>query len=247
MIDDPYLLPDWPAPSNIKALTTYRHGGYGQAPYESFNLASHVDDNPEIVEANRAHLIKQAKLPTSPLWLQQTHSTIVIDSQNWYIDIVADGLYSSLPNHVCSVLTADCLPILLCDKTGTQVAAVHAGWRGLANGIVEQAISHFDCSGDDILVWLGPAIGPNCFEVGHDVVSAFVDHDSEASNAFQQTDPDHFLADIYQLARLRLHRLGIHDVFGGTHCTVSESEQFFSYRRENITGRMATLIWIANT
>ncbi|MCL4133069.1 UNVERIFIED_CONTAM: hypothetical protein GTU68_031452 [Idotea baltica] len=187
-----------------------------------------------------------ACLPESPRWLAQCHSIDVIDSDDWSFNLTADGLYSSQSDRVCAVLTADCLPVLICNKAGTQVAAVHAGWRGLAEGILEQAISLFSGNRNDILIWLGPAIGSRHFEVGHDVVTAFTEHASEAELAFRQTDSSHFMADIYLLARQRLSAMGITEIYGGNLCTVSDPDHFFSYRRDNVSGRLASLIWISS-
>ena len=242
-----FIIPDWPAPEHVHACTTPRHGGISLPPYNSFNLGDHVGDKPSDVEQNRQHLIKAAGLPESPRWLSQHHGVGVINSVNWTRNISADGIYTRLENHVCPVMTADCLPILICHKMGNQVAAVHAGWRGLANGIIEQAIGKFKGHNHDLLIWLGPAIGPTNFEVGHDVVTAFTDHSSEAKLAFKQTDSLHFMADIYLLARQRLNALGVTAIYGGNFCTVEDNEQFFSYRRDKNTGRMASLIWIAST
>ena len=241
----PFIQPDWPAPQHVHAFCTTRTGGISSAPYDSFNLANHVDDNPQHVEQNRQILVQSAQLPESPRWLTQHHSTDVINSLDWIEDMPADGLFSSAKNHVCVAMTADCLPVLICDKQGSEVAAVHAGWRGLADGIIERAVTQFTSQRHDLLVWLGPAIGPKHFEVGQDVVTAFTNHMPEAETAFTPLSNGQMIADIYLLARQRLKALGIDTVFGGEHCTAGDSEQFFSYRRDNVTGRMASLIWIA--
>ena len=240
-----FIYPHWPAPAHIKALVTTRYGGVSAAPFDSLNLGDHVNDNPLKVEQNRHILAQRATLPESPRWLSQTHGCKVIDSLLWTSGKQADGIISNTINHVCPILTADCLPILLCNQQGDTVAAIHAGWRGLANGIVERAIANFSGSTKDILVWLGPAIGPEQFEVGQDVVNAFVHHDVLAKQAFRQTDDTHYMADIYLLARQRLNALGVSEIYGGQFCTVNDPERFFSYRRDQATGRMASLIWIA--
>lgn len=240
-----FILPDWPAPAHIKAFTTTRFGGVSHSPFDSFNLGDHVGDDSLNVAQNRTILGEQAKLPEPPRWLTQNHSCRVIDSQRWGIGEQGDAIISTTPNHVCPILTADCLPILLCTAQGNQVAAIHAGWRGLANGIIEQTIANFPSDKSNLMAWLGPAIGPKQFEVGQEVVDAYVKHDVLAQQAFQQTDDTHYLADIYLLARQRLHALGVSAIYGGHSCTVTESEQFFSYRRDGITGRMASLIWIS--
>ncbi len=234
-----WLIPDWPAPTNIRAGTSLRHGGVSLPPYASLNLGDHVGDDPAAVAENRQRL----KLPSEPVWLEQTHSPRIInaahctDGQN-----KADGSYSTQANIICAVLTADCLPLLICNKQGTQVAAVHAGWRGLASGIIEATLKKFtdDCS--ELLIWLGPAIGPDNYEVGNDLRQIFMAHDPAANAAFTaQKETWHM--DIYHLARQRLQTLGITAIYGGNHCCYREQEQFYSYRRDGITGRMASLIW----
>lgn len=240
-----FITPQWPAPTQVKALTTTRYGGFSEAPFNSMNLGDHAGDRPSTVAANRQQLSSQAQLPSQPLWLRQTHSTLVIESCAWHKKIQADGLITSQRELVCAVLTADCLPVLLCDQQGRQVAAIHAGWRGLLNGILETAVKAFACPPEQLFVWLGPAIGPTEFEVGQEVYDAFVSVQQQAAQAFQQHRPGHYLADIYQLARQRLAMLKVHAVYGGEYCTVSQADTFFSYRRDQQTGRMASLIWIA--
>lgn len=246
MTADSFIIPDWPAPDRIKALSTTRQGGFSLPPYDGFNLGTHVGDEPKTVIKNRDYLVDVAQLPESPRWLNQIHGTRVINSNDWQLDIDADAIFSQQNNHICTIMTADCLPLLLCNKQGDTVAAIHAGWRGLAAGIIEKTIAEFRCSPQDILVWLGPAIGPNQFEVGTDVYQNFTQHSAKASQAFQQTDAAHYLADIYLLARQRLTALGITAIFGGDLCTASDKQHFFSYRRDNITGRMASMIWISH-
>jgi len=240
------IIPEWPAPAHIKAFTSTRSSGLSESPYDSLNLGDHVGDEDWKVKQNRDLLTQTARLPEPPRWLSQTHGCMVVDSSQWIIGEQADGIVSNTLNHVCPILTADCLPILLCNQQGNQVAAVHAGWRGLANGIIEQALSTFSCHQSDILVWLGPAIGPEQFEVGQDVVDAFAQHDVLSQQAFRKTDDTHYLADIYHLARQRLNALGVFAIYGGDFCTVTQPDRFFSYRRDGITGRMASVIWIAS-
>ncbi|ODN66249.1 peptidoglycan editing factor PgeF [Methylophaga muralis] len=239
-----FLTVNWPAPKHIKALTTTRNGGHSIAPYESLNLGDHVGDNPDYVTANRQRLIETALLPNEPLWLKQTHSTDVIHSSQWQHDIEADAIVSDSTNKVCAVMTADCLPLLITDKSGTQVAAIHAGWRGLQAGIIENTIAKFPHSRSELLAWLGPAIGPQAFEVGPEVKAAFVAVDPAAESAFIKAHSDRYLADIYQLARQHLNAQGVTAIYGGDYCTFNETQRFFSYRRDGVTGRMATLIWI---
>jgi len=238
------IIPDWPAPGNIQALSTTRKGGYSLPPYEGLNLGLHVKDQAETVAKNREYLIEIAKLPSSPYWLDQNHSAHVIPSTKWQKNIQADAIFSSTPHHICTIMTADCLPILLCNHQGTMVAAIHAGWRGLAAGIIEQTVIQFSCLPSDIMAWFGPAIGSKQFEVGSEVYDAFCQRSPSAKHAFEQTDSTHYLADIYLLASQHLNKLGIHNIFGGHFCTVTEQQRFFSYRREGITGRMASMIWI---
>lgn len=241
---DALITPDWPVPAAIRAISSTRLGGVSQPPYDSLNLGFHVDDKPETVLANRQHLKILANLPAEPLWLEQVHGTRVIDSNEWRANCEADAIYSAQPSHVCAIMTADCLPVLFCNRQGTQVAAAHAGWRGLLGGILYHTIKQFHGEPSDILVWLGPAIGPKQFEVGKEVFDAFTECYPEADAAFKATDDTHYLADIYQLAQQQLNNLGIDAIYGGTHCTMTESEHFFSYRRDGVTGRMASLIWI---
>ena len=243
---DNLIIPDWPAPERVKALSTTRHGGFSLPPYAELNLATHVGDDPSTVIRNRDYLVDLAQLPESPRWLNQVHGTHVMNSQNWQLNMDADAIVSQQKNHLCTVMTADCLPLLLCNRQGNTVAAIHAGWRGLLAGIIEKTVAKFNDTPQDILVWLGPAIGPNKFEVSTDVYQSFTGHSAKAVQAFQQTDDTHYLADIYLLAKQRLSALGINDVFGGEFCTVSHHQQFFSYRRDGNTGRMASMIWISH-
>ncbi|MGR5059768.1 peptidoglycan editing factor PgeF [Vibrio rotiferianus] len=237
------ILPNWPAPKNVKAFASTRVGGFSSAPYQGLNLGAHVGDDPSIVEKNRAWLAQQADMPSAPIWLNQTHSTVVAQVSAPTTQVLeADGVFTSASNVVCSAMTADCLPVLLTNTQGTQVAAVHAGWRGLANGIVENALELFS---GEVMAWLGPAIGPQAFEVGEDVLQAFVDFDSQAHQAFTPRDVEgKWLADMSKLATLRLNKLGITQVFDSGLCTFQDKEDFYSYRRDGVTGRQATFIWI---
>ncbi len=239
-----FLTANWPAPNHIKAITTTRNGGQSIAPYDSLNLGDHVGDDPVLVTSNRQILIKNAYLPSEPLWLKQTHSINAIDANQWQPEVEADAIMSNSPNIVCAVMTADCLPVLITDRTGSQVAAVHAGWRGLQAGIIENTLAKFKAPPSEIMVWLGPAIGPRAFEVGPEVRAAFLAVDPLAESVFVSTHADRYLADIYQLARRRLTARGITAIYGGDYCTFGEKQRFFSFRRDGVTGRMATLIWI---
>lgn len=235
-----WIKAEWPVPDFIKAGTTVRQGGISKAPYDSFNLATHVGDNVSAVMHNRASL----ELPDSPQWLEQTHSTKAVLLPNDDIMPKADAAYTLANNTVCAVMTADCLPLLITNKEGTCVAAVHAGWRGLCDGIIESTINKLPVRGESLLVWLGPAIGAAVYEVGEDVYSAFTRHDEAAKLAFNDSRENHWLFDIYTLAKQRLHKLGVKQIYGGDRCSLSEEEHFFSYRRDGITGRMASMIWI---
>jgi len=237
-----FIIPNWPAPANIKALQTTRTGGLSYPPYDSLNFGDHVGDDALIVAGNRQLL--NPFVPTEPLWLKQTHSTIAVNAALTSCLPEADAAYSKQKNVVCAVMTADCLPILICDKDGSAVAAVHAGWKGLLDGVIESTIKALEIPPQNLLVWLGPAIGPNAFEVGRDVYDGFIQRDPDSVYAFaRQNTTDKWLADIYQLARLRLKYSGVTQIYGGDYCTYTDQEQFFSFRRDGDTGRMATLIW----
>jgi hypothetical protein len=246
------ILPDWPAPNWVRAITTTREGGVSQAPYASLNLARHVNDNAAVVAQNRLTLSQEYNLMFEPAWLHQTHSARVvrIKTPDFQADaefgINADGAWTQLTGVPCVVLTGDCLPLLLCDSQGTLVAAIHCGWKGILAGIIENTIKEIGLHAQgEILAWLGPAIGPQAFEVGNEVRELFVQHDYQAIQAFQPTDkPGKWLADIYQLARQRLYRVGVRSIYGGEYCTYTDSPYFYSYRRDGETGRMATLIWL---
>jgi YfiH family protein len=209
------------------------------------NPADHVGDDPQSVLTNRAHLAATLDLPSAPHWLKQVHGTTIADAATAGEGVEADGSWTNCADCVCAVLTADCLPVLLSDREGSCVAAVHAGWRGLAAGVIEAAVSKLQPVGGDLLAWLGPAIGPRAFAVGDDVKDIFVGHDPRAAAAFTTLPDGSLYADLYSLARQRLAAVGVHDVFGGQFCTATDAERFFSYRRDGVTGRMATLIWLA--
>ena len=239
------IRPRWPAPASVHAFSTTRAGGTSQPPYDSLNLASHVGDQEVTVQANRDQLIKQLNLAAEPAWLEQVHGDTVVDAGAVVGTPSADGSYTRQSGVVCAVMTADCLPVLLCDQQGEVVAAVHAGWRGLAAGVLEATVAAMAVPPESLLAWLGPAIGPDAFEVGEEVRTAFVDRQAEAAMAFHRRDNGQWLADIYHLARLRLASVGIERIYGGGFCTFSDSERFFSFRRQPTTGRMASLVWIA--
>lgn len=247
------ILPDWPAPANVKALQTTRQGGVSRGPYASLNLGEFVADDPLALAINRQRLAPW--LPSEPVWIKQVHGVDVIDAAAAPCAPVADAVISTQRHAVCAITTADCLPVLLCDRAGTVVAAVHAGWKGLADGAIEAAVARMAVPVEMLMAWLGPAIGPQAFEVGGEVRDTFIARQPEAVNAFVPVTGStpgpagqKWLGDLYQLARLRLERLGISQVTGGgitqSFCTYSEPERFFSYRRDVVTGRMASLIWL---
>ena len=240
------LYPDWPAPGSVRALVSTRCGGFSAAPYAGFNLAMHVGDQPTRVEQNRMHLLAQCEGLECIQWLEQVHGTAVIDAPAAAAMPLADGSITRRPGIGCAVLTADCLPVLLCDAAGSQVSAVHGGWRGLAAGILDKAVGCFSAAPGDLLAWMGPAISQQHFEVGDEVRLAFLrPFGDEAQAAFTASDrPGHWRADLYQLARLRLRQLGVAAVYGGNFCTFAEADRFYSYRRDGVTGRMASLIYI---
>jgi hypothetical protein len=239
------IKPAWPAPSNIKAYSTTRIGGFSTGAFAQLNLGNHVYDDPVVVARNRAWLKEQLQLPAEPIWLDQVHGNKVINADSpTAIGEAADAAYASTSGNICAVLTADCLPLLICDQKGSLVAAVHAGWRGLANGIIESTIQALSASPNELLVWLGPAIGPKAFEVGQEVRDIFVKHNEKAAIAFQPSPSRRWLANLYQLATLRLQACGVNAIYGGEFCTYTNEKLFFSYRRDGVTGRMVSLIWI---
>ena len=240
-----FISPSWSAPSHIKAYCTTRKNGVSEGPYAEFNLGFHRGDNKESVQKNREQLKKTCQLAAEPLWLKQTHSNLVINADAYYENIDSDGCYTNKKNQACVVMTADCLPILLCNRQGTEIAAIHAGWRGLANGIIEVGLNHFQSSPHEIMAWFGPAIGPHYFEVGEEVRDAFIQHDPDAAQAFKVKEKK-WLANLYELARLRLNKKGVTQIYGGDMCTFSDSKRFYSYRRDGQnSGRLATLIWMS--
>ncbi len=267
----PYLTPDWPAPASVRALQTTRSGGLSGAPYHSLNLGTHVGDAPLLVARNRNSL--NTLLPSEPVWLEQVHGTRVANADHANCREIADACIATKHGAVCVVMTADCLPILLCDTQGTVVAAVHAGWKGLAAGVIEATVNkmqtattHGNLLGNNparenaaqslqLMAWLGPAISPIAFEVGAEVRDCFVAQNPASAAAFTAVPQREagcgaapkFHADLYALARLRLHALGITQIYGGNRCTYTESDTFFSYRRDGVTGRMASFIWLAKS
>jgi hypothetical protein len=237
-----WIIPDWPAPAGVRALVTTRAGGVSAGPYASFDLATHVGDDPAAVAENRRRL--RALLPAEPLWLNQVHGVCVVDAATAHAGAEADAAFARGKGTVCAVLTADCLPLLLCNDVGTVVAVAHAGWRGLAAGVIEAVVRATNEPPARLLAWLGPAIGPQSFEVGAEVRAAFVAHAPAAAAAFAAKENGKWLADLYRLAEQRLNALGVARVFGGGFCTFNEADRFYSFRRDKATGRMASLIWL---
>lgn len=237
---------DWPQPPGVATLITTRGGGVSQAPYHSLNLGDHVGDQPAHVAENRARLA--ARLPGPPAWLNQVHGITVVDAASVTAGSApqADASFSRTPGAVCVVMTADCLPVLLAARDGSVVGAAHAGWRGLLAGVIEATVDAMNEPAANLIAYLGPAIGPDAFEVGGEVRQAFVQHNVHAVQAFTDIGDGKYLADIYLLARQRLQAMGIAAVYGGNSCTVIERARYFSYRRDGVTGRMASLIWINN-
>lgn len=239
-----YLIPNWDAPKNICAYTTLRTGGVSQPPYDSFNLSTNVGDDLKAVTANRTKLKQDLQLPNEPYWLNQIHSDKVVAAKTQSDYSPADASYTTQANIVCAVLTADCLPILLCSKQGNLVAAIHAGWKGILNGIIEATIKTLPILPADLIVWFGPAIGPQAFEVGNDVREQFISADAKAQAAFAAITANKWLGNIYLLGKQRLNNCGITSIYGGEFCTYSDPKNFFSFRRSAKTGRMASLLFL---
>jgi YfiH family protein len=237
-----WIVPDWPAPPAVRALVTTRNGGVSQGPYASLNLGLKVNDDPQAVTRNRALL--RAHLPAEPRWIAQVHGNRVVDADRFEGLPEADAAVSRTPGTVCAVMIADCMPVLLADRSGTVVGAAHAGWRGLAAGVIENTVEAMGVDPGELVAWLGPAIGPDAFEVGADVRDAFLALDAGAAPAFRDHRPGKWLADLFWLARRRLAALGVTEVYGGGLCTVSDPARFFSHRRDRVSGRMAALVWL---
>ena len=241
-----WIEPDWPAPAHVRVLSTLRGGGTSIGPYASLNLAAHVGDDPRTVAANRLLLREAAHLPAEPLWLEQVHGIDVVRHDGAASPPPrADAAFALEPRRVCAVLTADCLPVVLTDRRGTRVAVAHAGWRGLLGGVLGAAVAALAAPPGELLAWLGPAIGPDAFEVGSEVRESFVQRWPDSTGCFRPNDRGRQQADLYGLARLALERAGVAALHGGGWCTHREAARFFSFRRDGATGRMATLAWLA--
>lgn len=239
-----FIEPDWPAPPSVRAGSTTRRGGVSHPPYDRLNLALRVGDDANAVVENRRRLETRLHLPAEPLWMRQVHGTRVIEAERADPDTVGDACIARSSGRPCAVLSADCLPILLCARHGGAVAAVHAGWRGLAAGVIESTVAAMRTPAREVLAWLGPGIGAAAYEVGPEVREAFMRRHREDADAFVPTRPGHWTADLARLARARLSRCGVAAVHGGNRCTHSDPRRFYSYRRDGTTGRFATLIWI---
>lgn len=241
-----WIEPDWPAPAHVRVLSTLRSGGVSEGPYASLNLAGHVGDRSEAVAANRLLLREAARLPAEPLWLEQVHGTTVARHEGAVPSPPhADASVAFEPGRVCAVMTADCLPVVFADRAGTRVGVAHAGWRGLVGGVLQATIAALEVPPADLHAWLGPAIGPAAFEVGPEVRDAYLARVAGSAACFTPNDRGRYLADICGLARLVLGAAGVASVHGGVWCTHDAEQQFFSYRRDVVTGRMATLAWLA--
>lgn len=238
------IIPDWPAPARVRAAQTTRSGGLSKPPYASLNLGMHVGDDAMTVAANRGLL--NAVVPSEPVWLEQVHGTAVILAEAAGCAPRADACITRRDHAVCAVMTADCLPVFFCDDAATVVGVAHAGWRGLADGVIEATVRAMAVAPASLMAWLGPAIGPQAFEVGAEVRETFVRHDPAAASAFTPI-ANKYLADLYLLARQRLQAVGVQRIYGGNFCTYRDAERFFSYRRDGQTGRMASLVWLSPT
>ena len=269
MLIEAILRADWPAPCCVSALTTLRHGaGASVAPFDQFNLGMRCGDDPQVVARNRHALVSGLGLPAPPCWLRQVHGSTVVRLEAqlspWpgatahvehhrhaavseRLEPEADAAVTSTPGRVLGILTADCLPVVLAARDGREVAAAHAGWRGLAGGVLGATVGVMRTPTRDLLAWLGPAAGPHAYEVGQDVLEAFTGSDPGAATALRATRPGHWHINLYALAHRQLAAMGVSRVYGGTRCTISEPAAFFSHRRDQRTGRMATLVWIEPT
>ena len=236
------ITPGWPAPANVRALQTTRACGVSNAPYDSLNLGDHVGDSPLAVERNR--MLLNTLLPSEPVWLKQVHGTDVVRADLASCLPQGDACIAGRRGAVCVVMTADCLPVLLCDTQGSVVGAVHAGWKGLAAGVIEAAVQAMEVAPQNLMAWLGPAIARDSYEVGEEVRAAFITRQPQSAQAFIPGLKGKWFADLYMLARLRLDSLGITAIYGGDYCTYEERERFYSHRRDGATGRMGTFIWL---
>lgn len=242
-----WIVPDWPAPANVRAVSTTRNDGVSKGVYASFNLGAHVGDDPRAVAENRLFLRSELNLAHEPRWLKQVHGGRVVNLTGSEVREPSDAAVAGSADEICAIMTADCLPVLLCDRAGKTIAAAHCGWRSLAANALENTIAAMRVPPTEILAWLGPAIGPDVYQVGDDVHAALTTGQPEAHQAFEPRHAGKWLCDLYQIASQRLRRAGVTHIYGGGFCTYSDRERFFSYRRDGECGRMATLIWVAST
>lgn len=241
-----WIIPDWPAPASVGAISTTRLGGVSKGPWQSLNLGLNSGDSADDVRLNRALL--EEILPAAPYWLQQVHGKRVVQHPGAALSVEpavlqADAQFTRDKHAVCAILAADCLPVLFCDRGGTVVAAAHAGWRGMAAGVLENTVANMSQPADELMAWMGPAIGPAVYQVGEEVKAAFASQQAAGADAFRP-DGDRWLLDLYAMARHCLQQAGVGHISGGGYCTFSDSKRFFSYRREPVTGRMASLVWL---
>ena len=239
-----WIIPEWPVPAHVHAIVTSREGGYSSAPYTGCNLSDRVGDDPTTVAANRAQLMSILDLPAAPAWLCQVHGKQIVDAGHLLGPVEADASYAATPGVVCAVTTADCLPVLFCHRTGSTVAVAHAGWRGLAAGVLEAVVKTLNIPAEHLYAWLGPAIGQRHFEIGVEIRETFIRRLQINERCFSPSPAGRWLADLYCLAHHHLHWAGVRDIYGGGLCTYSDPKRFYSYRRDRTTGRMASLIWM---
>lgn len=245
MTNRTYLTPDWPAPKNIRAYTSTRQNGFSKAPFDSFNLGTYVNDNLDCVNKNVVALVNDLQLPELPLWLHQVHGNRAVRIEEQTTAPDADTSFTQQKNKVCAVLTADCLPVLVCNREGTEVAAIHAGWKGLLVNAVDAAIKAMYSSPDDLIAWMGPGLGPNNFEMGDDVYADFLNAHPNYAQGFTRHS-DRWLFNCYTIGKMQLQRAGVNSIYGGGLCTFDDKDHFYSYRRDKgTTGRMASLIYIS--
>ena len=239
-----WLDADWPAPPGVRALSTMRHGlGVSKPPFDAFNLGARCGDDPEAVAENRRQLDAALVLPSPPRWLRQVHG-IGVAREPGFDEPEADAAVTSMPGTVLAILTADCLPVVFAARDGDEIGAAHAGWRGLGAGVLEATVAAMETPADHLVAWLGPAAGPQAYEIGEEVFDAFVSGDAGAAAAFAPTRPGLGKVDLHALARRRLAAIGVTDVHGGGLCTISDPFRFFSHRRDQRSGRIATVAWI---
>jgi YfiH family protein len=240
-----WIVPGWPLPGHVRVVSTMRAGGVSEGPYAALNLAAHVGDRPEAVTTNRRLLREAAHLPAEPLWLEQVHGADVARHDGTRATVRADASVAFAPGRVCAVMTADCLPVVFADRRGSRIGVAHAGWRGLLAGVLQATIAALDAPAADMHAWLGPAIGPQAFEVGAEVREAYAERLPGSEACFSRDEGGRYRADLYRLAARVLEGAGVAGVHGGGWCTHAQAERFFSFRRDGVTGRMATLGWLA--